>query len=145
MTALERRAPGQVVNARPIARPAPPPRNLETWTGTRYQLLARVKTAVKRHEVREVGGYQPVPGAAGWYTVQVWRVKPETPAWRRAMPWVIGGLAALAGVIAAVGYVLSLIFAALAAVPVVVWVLLGVLLLAGGGGATTVIVKVIVR
>lgn len=148
MTAVQpyrRPAAGQVVNARPIPHPAPAPRELEEWTDTRYQLLARVKAAVKRGEVREVGGYRPVRGAAGWYSVQVWRLKPEVPAWRRAMPWVAGGLAALAGVVAAVGYALSVMFAALASVPVVVWVIGGLVLLAGGGGATTVIVKVVVK
>jgi hypothetical protein len=146
VTALERRAVGQVVDAHFVVQPeARPPRELETWTDTRYQLLARVKVATKRGEVREVGGYRPVRGAAGWYSVEVWRLKPAVPAWRRALPWVAGGLAALAGVVAAVGYALSVMFAALASVPIAVWVVGAVLLLAAGGGATTVVVKVIVR
>lgn len=143
MTAVVRRPAGQVIQGRLVERP--PARELEVWTDTRYALLARVKAATKRGEVREVGAWKTVPGAPGWYSVQVWRLKPETPAWRRAAPWVAGGLVALAGVVAAIGWALAALFSALAAVPVVVWVVLGVLLLAGGGGATTVIVKVVVR
>lgn len=121
------------------------PQELEVWTDTRYALLTRVRTAVRRGEVRECGGFQPVPGTAGWFTVKVWRLRPPVPAWRRAAPWVLGGLSVLAAVVAAIGYALSLAVAAVATVPLWVWVAGAVLLLAGGGGATTVIVKVVVR
>lgn len=151
MSALERRPSTPArrgLEAKTITlahQPQHRPQELEVWTDTRYALLARVRTAVNRGEVRECGGFQPVPGTSGWFTVKIWRLRPPVPAWRRALPWVLGGLSALAGVLAAIGYVLSLMFTAIATAPIWIWVALGVLLLAGGGGATTVIVKVVVR
>lgn len=147
--AIERRT----VSARVMPFPLTPPPmrrdDLEVWTDTRYQLLSRVRTAAKRGEVREVGAWKPVPGAAGWFSVQVWRLKPETPRWKRILPGVLGGLALVVAGLVGIGWAIATAVAAigvaLASVPVIVWVVLGVVLLAGGGGATTVIVKVIVR
>lgn len=111
----------------------------------RYQLLTRVRTAVKRQEVREVSGFHPVPGMPGRFAVRVLRVKPETPAWRRALPMVATTLACAAGLVAAAGLVLSWTLAALATVPVAVWVVLAVVLAVPGSRAVVVIVKVVIR
>lgn len=149
MSALERRpAAGQV--QRPVleARVLPPAwdrTRLETWTDQRYALLTRVRKAAARGEIREAGRWSQVPGLSGWYSVEVYRLKDPVPAWKRAAPWVLGGLVALAGVVAAVGYLLAALFAGLAAIPVWAWVLAAVLLFGGGGGTVTVITKVIVR
>lgn len=146
MSALERqpvRRP-QVLQARVLQ-----PRwtqEVEVWTDTRYALLARVRKAQKRGEVREAGAWKAVPGAPGWFSVEVRRLKDPAPAWRRVLPWVAGGLAVAAGVVTAVGYLLAALFAGLAAVPVWAWLLLAVVLLGGGGGTVvTVVTKVTVR
>jgi hypothetical protein len=138
----------QVLQGRLVRRPLVPSWDpaLETWTDTRYQLLARLKTAVKRGEVREAGSWAPVPGAPGWFSVEVRRLKAPVPAWKRALPWVGVSLVALAGVVVAVGYLLSMLFAGLAAIPVWAWLLAAVVLLGGGGGTVvTVVTKVTVR
>lgn len=148
MTELQRRRPAavrpQVVDARVI--PAPAYQDLETWTDQRYALLARLKKATARGEIREAGAWRAVPGLTGWYSVEVRRLKEPTPIWKRVIPWALVGIAGLAGVGAAIVWAVSALVASLAAVPIVVWVLLGVLLLGGGGGTVvTVVTKVTVK
>lgn len=151
MSAVERRVqgrrPAQVINARPVPRAEIQP--VEVWTDTRWALAARVKTAVKRREVAEAGGWKAVAGAPGWYSVEVRRLRQPEPRWKRLLPAVLAGVGfaflAVLGIGWAVATVVAAAGVALASVPTAVWFVLVALLLAGGGSATTVIVKVIVR
>jgi hypothetical protein len=152
MSAVQRRPASQVqpqvLNGRLVQRPQVPAwtQEVEVWTDHRYALLARVRKASARGEIREAGAWRAVPGLTGWFSVEVRRLKDPVPGWRRALPWVGLSLAGLAAVLALVGYALSLLFAGLAAIPVWAWVLAAIVLLGGGGGTVvTVVTKVTVR
>jgi hypothetical protein len=77
--------------------------DLEYLEDTRYVLPGRLKKMVLHGEVAQCGPME----VTGNGTVGVWvrRLKPPTPWWKRAVPYVVGGLA----VLAVVGWVLYLI------------------------------------
>lgn len=125
---IARLRPAEVVEARPIPRVQDIP--LETWTGQRWELKARLEKAVRRGEIAEASAWHALPGAPGWFAVKVRRLKRPAPAWRSwaigaaAVMTVVCGLGAAAFFLMPVwlGYVLMVGGASLAAGGAALWV-----------------------
>jgi hypothetical protein len=102
------REPREILNARLVNKY--PSGHWETMMGSRSDLITRLTRGAKRGEygrVEDLKQFSP-----GMWTVEVYRLRPEPPAWRRPAIIAAGVLAALGGLFGLGWMALSAMFGA---------------------------------
>lgn len=131
-----------------ILPPATPALPVEVWEGSRHNLGARLRVGVEKGRIATAGRMRPIEGIPGWYEIEVTRLRPDPPAWRRAL-LITGAVGTvLAGLLLAGWFLVSAVMAyALMAVGVLAVGAGAVMLtrIGTGGGNITVVQNVSVR